>query len=93
MLEQAGYRFDAVHETNPDPRDLLLAVAEGLGVVLGVPALRATIEIGDKVVERRIDPEITFPDTIIVWRANPPRGFDPQLAAVREIARDLRAAT
>jgi DNA-binding transcriptional LysR family regulator len=92
LLEQAGYRFEGIHETNTDPRDLLLAVADGLGVVLGVPALRATVEIGDQVVERRIDPELMFPDTIIVWRANPPRGLDPQLAAVREIARDLRAA-
>jgi DNA-binding transcriptional LysR family regulator len=92
LLDQAGYRFDTIHETNPDPRDLMLAVAEGLGVVLGVPSLKMTIEIGDEVVERRIDPEVTFPDTIIVWRANPPRGLDPQLEAVREIARELRAA-
>jgi hypothetical protein len=70
----------------------MLAVSEGLGVVLGVPSLKMTIEIGDEVVERRIDPEVTFPDTIIVWRANPPRGLAPQLEAVREIARELRAA-
>jgi DNA-binding transcriptional LysR family regulator len=92
LLDQAGYRFDTVHETNPDPRDLLLAVAEGLGVVLGVPSLKETIEIDHDVVQRPISPEVSFPDTIIVWRAKPPRRLDPQLDAVREIARELRSA-
>jgi len=28
LLDQAGYRFDNIHETNPDPRDLMLAVGK-----------------------------------------------------------------
>jgi DNA-binding transcriptional LysR family regulator len=92
LLEQAGYRFDNIHETNPDPRDLMLAVGEGLGVVLGVPSLQASGVIGDEVVQRRIAPGLLFPDTIVVWQANSPRGLDPQLDAVRQIARELRTA-
>jgi len=54
--------------------------------------LKASGASGDEVVQRRIALELSFPDTIIVWRANAPRRLEPQLDAVREIARELHSA-
>jgi len=50
-FEQAGYRFAQRHESNPDPRDVFLAVAGGLGIAFGPVSI--------KEMSRVVSPEVT----------------------------------
>lgn len=93
-LESAGYRFAGKHNlSSKDPRDALLAVAGGLGVVLGAPSLR---ELGDEaqdLIVRPIDPPLELPETVVAWRASAPRALRSSLSAVRDVARTVCAET
>jgi len=92
-FEELGYRFHSVHEINGnDPRDALLAVTAGLGLVLGPSFLSELGDAGRDVVGRPLDPPVRLPGTVVAWRANPPRHLQPLLATVRESARALHAA-
>jgi DNA-binding transcriptional LysR family regulator len=94
MLEVAGYRFAGTHELNTnDSRDALLAVAGGLGVVLGPSSLAELGEECRSVVARPLDPTLELPETVVAWRAAAPRRLRSRLAAVREAARVLRRET
>jgi DNA-binding transcriptional LysR family regulator len=89
----AGYRFAGLYEApGLDPRDSMLSAAEGHGVLLGPFSLADTTEATDVVVRRPIEPPIAMPDTVVASRADPPDHLRPVLDAVREVARDLRAA-
>jgi DNA-binding transcriptional LysR family regulator len=91
LIDRAGYRFGGLRETlGEDVRDLLVDVAEDKGVVLGPCSLLEVADVGGTVVRRGLDPPLTMPDTVVAWRANPPRLLQPTLAAVVEIARRLR---
>lgn len=92
LMEDAGYRFK-VRETNADIRDVMLAVAEGLGVAMGPSHVKDMIEVPANVVWRRLDPAPEWPETIVGWRAQAPRQLQPRLAAIREVARELRSAS
>jgi DNA-binding transcriptional LysR family regulator len=94
-LEHAGYRFARRHETTTDPRDVFLAVESGLGVALG-PASFGDMSraISDEVINLPLDPAVSYPDTIVAWRASPPRTLSGRIEAVRAAAAELyRAAS
>jgi len=68
LLEESGYSFRSVHQLDAtSPRDLVLAVAAGYGVMLRPLSLRAVDEAGINVIRCALDPEPTFPDTVIAW--------------------------
>jgi DNA-binding transcriptional LysR family regulator len=93
LLERAGYRFAQVRDAGgTDPRDLLLAVAGGLGVMLAPASLGDVSDAGTLVARRELDPPVTLASTVVAWRADPPARFQETLTVVREIARELRAA-
>jgi DNA-binding transcriptional LysR family regulator len=92
-LEASGYRFAAFHEAaGIEPRDLMLPVAEGRGVLLGPASLADTTQATAVVVCRPMEPTLFLPDVVVAWRADPPDHLRPILSAVREVARDLRGA-
>jgi DNA-binding transcriptional LysR family regulator len=91
LLERAGYRFARVREAGgTDPRDLLLAVAGRLGVMLAPVSLADVSDAGALVVPRELDPPIALASTVVAWRADPPARLQETLAVVREIACELR---
>lgn len=91
LLADKGYRFRGLHElyTN-DPRDALLAVSGGLGVVLGPSSLADLGDEGRELIRRPLDPPLVLPDIVVAWRAIAPRPLRPRLPSVREAARVLR---
>jgi DNA-binding transcriptional LysR family regulator len=92
-VEDAGFRFLATREASgPDERDLLLAVAQGCGVLLGPYSLKDITEAGRLVIRRPVEPRVLMPETVIAWRANPPSQLGRALAILRDAARDLHAA-
>ena len=85
-----GYRFRSVYEGNTDdPNDLLLAVAEGLGIALAPASLKEATEAGAQVVRRPIDPPMAMPETIVVWLRNGPARLQGLLGDIRAIAAEL----
>lgn len=73
-----------------DLRDRLLAVAGGLGIALG-PASFADMSraLECEVISLPLNRSLPFPDTIVAWRANPPRQLASRLASVRDAASEL----
>jgi DNA-binding transcriptional LysR family regulator len=93
LLTQSGYRFAALLEAGGvDVRDLMLAVAGGLGIAVGAASLKDVNEAGSIVARRALDPEPTTPETVVVWRDLPPSQLAAKLASVRDVARRLRRA-
>jgi hypothetical protein len=91
----AGLEFGAVREYGEcDPRDVLLAVAEGRGIAL---APLSTFEIDAEVsalLERvALEPLLRMPDTVLGWRREPPDAVARVLAAARAAARELHAGS
>jgi LysR substrate binding domain-containing protein len=94
LLEECGYRFARRYETNTDPRDVLLAVAGGLGLVLAPVSFESmSLVVDGEVVSVPLDPPLNYPDTIVAWRADPPRELARRLEAVREAASELFRST
>jgi DNA-binding transcriptional LysR family regulator len=94
LVADAGYTFAAVKEAGgKTARDLMLAVAEKLGVALEPTSLKEVSEAGGVVARRELDPPVFMPDTVVAWPARPPRHLQPLLACVRDVARELRRAT
>jgi DNA-binding transcriptional LysR family regulator len=94
LLEDAGYRFARRYETNPDPRDVLLAVAGGLGLALAPVSFESTsLVVAGEVVSVPLEPPLRYPDTIVAWRDDPPRELARRLGAVRDAASALFQST
>jgi DNA-binding transcriptional LysR family regulator len=94
LLERTGYRIARRHETNTDPRDLLLAVAGGLGIAFApVSFEERSLVVGRELIGVPLDPPVTYPDIIVAWRASPPRQLSSRLSSVREAASELFSAT
>jgi DNA-binding transcriptional LysR family regulator len=92
-VEGAGYRFAGLHEApGLDPRDSMLAVAGGQGILLGPFSLADTTEAAGVVVRRPIVPTIAMPDTVVAWRADPPDHLRAVLATAGAVADDRYAA-
>jgi LysR family transcriptional regulator, benzoate and cis,cis-muconate-responsive activator of ben and cat genes len=87
-----GYGLGKVRETGTGhARDVLLAVADGRGFALGPRStLRAVGEMDTVLVGRPLEPAVLLPDTVAVWRANPPPEQGAVVAAVRAATRRLR---
>ena len=93
LIDEAGYRFATVREAGGmNPRDAMLSAADGLGVALGPFSLPDVSDVRGVVVRRRLEPGMSMPDTVVAWRANPPRKLEEKLSVAREVARELRAA-
>ena len=92
LLERSGYRFAGIREAGgTHPRDLLLAVAEQVGVMLAPASLADISDAAGLVVSRELDPTVTLPHIVVAWRADPPAQLREALAVVREVTRELRA--
>jgi DNA-binding transcriptional LysR family regulator len=92
-LEEAGYRFEGLREASGmNPRDVMLSVAEGLGVALGPVSLQEVSDVGSIVLRRPLEPALSMPDMVVAWRADPPGRLKETLALVREVAKALHAA-
>ncbi|MDX6645133.1 MAG: hypothetical protein QOK40_860 [Miltoncostaeaceae bacterium] len=90
-VQGAGYHFSGVHETSGrDRRDVILAVAMGLGVALGPFTLVGGSDPGPMVVSRPLTASVTMPDTVLAWRADPPRRLSAVIRIARSLARELR---
>jgi DNA-binding transcriptional LysR family regulator len=89
-LDDAGYRFSGAREASgAHPRDSILAVVEGVGVVLAHMRF-AEVGQGRTLVERRLlDPPFTMPDVVVAWRADPPAHLLEALDALRDAAASL----
>jgi DNA-binding transcriptional LysR family regulator len=93
LLEDAGYSYRSIQVIDTtNPRDLVLAVAAGEGVMLRPRSFRAVDEAGINVTRAALDPQLMMPDTVVAWRTNPPRYLGEVLAVVREVAREIRAS-
>jgi DNA-binding transcriptional LysR family regulator len=93
LLKRAGYDPRRVRDADgPDPRDVLLAVAGGLGIGLLPSALPEVDETDALVVRRPLQPGIILPDIVLAWRRNPAPPLRSAIAALRSAARELRRA-
>jgi DNA-binding transcriptional LysR family regulator len=91
FLEQAGYTFRGLREAGgSNERDLMLAVADGLGIAIVPFSLVDVSEAGSIVIRRPLGPPVAMPDTVVAWRADAPRHLEPGLATVRAVAKELR---
>ena len=89
-LQRAGYRFPRRHETEPDPRNTFMGAAYGLGVAI---APRSFELANYDVVGIPMDPPLSYPTTIVAWRADPPRQLSERLDAIRKAASELFRST
>jgi DNA-binding transcriptional LysR family regulator len=90
QFERAGYRFAGVREASgADPGDSMLAVIEGLGVVLA-PVRFAEAGQARALVEcRPLGSPLTMPDMVVAWRTNPPAHLRLALDAIRDASHSL----
>jgi DNA-binding transcriptional LysR family regulator len=95
LLEASGYRFARRYETNTeDPRDVLLAVAGGLGIALAPVSFESmSLVAAREVVSVPLEPPLKYPETIVAWRDDPPRELARRLDAVRDVASELFRST
>jgi DNA-binding transcriptional LysR family regulator len=92
-IEDAGYWFDEMGEASGmNPRDVMLSVAEGVGVALGPVSLQEVSDVGSIVLRRPLEPPVLMPDMVVAWRSDPPGRMKEKLSVVREVARELHAA-
>jgi DNA-binding transcriptional LysR family regulator len=90
QLEDSGYRFAGVKEASgADPSDSMLAVVDGLGVVLAPPRFAEAGQARALVEPRPLKPPVSMPDTVVAWRANPPAHVREALDALRDAALSL----
>jgi DNA-binding transcriptional LysR family regulator len=93
LIEEAGFRFAAIREASGmNPRDVMLSVAEGLGVAFGPVSLQDVSDVGSIVIRRPIEPPLSMPDIVLAWRSDPPVQLRERLALVREVAVSLYEA-
>jgi DNA-binding transcriptional LysR family regulator len=91
LIEWAGYKFASVREAGGmDARDLLIAVASGLGIGIGPHSVKEVSEAGSLVVRRALDPPVAMPETMLVWRKHAPRRLQVLLPEIRELATKVR---
>jgi DNA-binding transcriptional LysR family regulator len=88
---EAGYRFRSVREAGcVTARDVMLAVASGLGVALRPFSFKDASDAGSLVSRRSISPPMEMPETVIAWASNAPRNLRMITESVRAVADVLR---
>jgi DNA-binding transcriptional LysR family regulator len=92
-IAEAGYRFRGVHDASGrEPRDVVLAVAEGAGVAL-VPVVFEDAQAGGGgLVRRPLEAPIAMPPIVVGSHADPPEPLRPFIELARAVAGELRAA-
>jgi len=91
VIERAGYSVANVHQAGGmDARDLLIAVASGLGIGIGAHSVKEVSEAGSLVVRRALDPPVAMPETMLVWRQNAPRRLQLLLPEIRDLAAKVK---
>jgi hypothetical protein len=91
-VRNAGHEFRRVREWGGgDPRDVLMAVAQGTGVALApAPLLDMVGELATIVTSCPIDPPVRMAAIVLAWRAPANATVSPQLEVARAAARELR---
>ena len=91
-VRDAGHEFRRVREWGAsDPRDILMAVAQGTGVALApAPLLDAAGELATIVTACPIDPPVRMAAIVLAWRAPANAAVSPLLEVARAAARELR---
>jgi hypothetical protein len=94
-IRGAGIDFRAVREYGEhDPRDILLAVAEGRGVTLApLSTMRVDGELSTALERVALEPLLRMPDTLLAWRRDPRDAVARVIAAARAAARELHASS
>jgi DNA-binding transcriptional LysR family regulator len=91
-ITEAGYRFRGVHEVGgPDPRDMVLGVAEEAGVAL-VPFVYEDGWAHGIVARRPLEVPVSMPPTVLGWHVEARERLRPFIENACAVARDLRAA-
>ena len=91
-IEDAGFCFRSVTEASGvDPRNVMLAVAGGMGIALA-SFLAKVSEAARLIVRRPLSPEVWMPDLALAWRPDTRGPLQEHIGALREIARALRGA-
>ncbi|WP_214366998.1 LysR family transcriptional regulator [Pseudonocardia sp. H11422] len=94
IIEGAGYRFRGLRDAGcATARDVMLAVASGLGVAFKPYSFKDVSDAGSLVTRRPLNPPAYMPDTMVAWLANPYRETGMIISAVREVAHGLRQMT
>jgi DNA-binding transcriptional LysR family regulator len=92
VLDGAGFSFQGLRDAGgANERDLMLGVADGLGLAVVPFSLVDVSEAGAIVIRRPLEPSLVMPDTVVAWRADPPRHVEAVLETVRAVARELWA--
>jgi hypothetical protein len=91
-VRNAGHEFRRVREWGGgDPRDVLMAVAQGTGVALAPAPLLDTVgELATIVTSCPIDPPVRMAAIVLAWRAPANAAVSPLLEVARAAARELR---
>lgn len=91
QLDERGYSFRTVHEAGgASARDMFLAVAAGQGIAIGPFRPEDGGDAGALVVDRALDPPLSTSDIVVAWCTSQPRQPPSVLAAIAEIAVELR---
>jgi hypothetical protein len=90
-VRNASHEFRRVREWGGgDPRDVLMAVAQGSGVALApAPLLDTVSALATIVTPRPTDPPVRMPATVLAWRAPANVTVSPLLEVARAAAREL----
>ena len=92
-IDRAGYSFRSIHEVNgPDWRDVLLAVAQDVGIAFAPDTYPELAEDGF-VVHHALDPAPAMPPTVIGWPANHRPWLKKVVHAAVDVARELRMSS
>jgi DNA-binding transcriptional LysR family regulator len=91
QIENAGYRFRAVKEAaGSTPRDLVLAVAGGLGIGFAPQSVEQMNPSETLVVRRLLAPAVSAPDAVLAWQKRPSRQLQAIIGGIRELTREMR---
>jgi DNA-binding transcriptional LysR family regulator len=95
LVAGAGLRFRAVRAYGEeDPRDVLLAVAEGRGITLApLSMLEIDGEVSGVLERVALAPMLRMPDTLLAWHNEPPAAVARMIDAARAAARELHASS
>jgi hypothetical protein len=91
IIDAAGFSFNDLRDASSmSVRDLMLAVAEGVGVAVGPASLLSLGEADTFVSFCLLDPAVSMPATALAWPRHPPRHLGVVLGSVRAVACKVR---